>query len=101
MGKDKSVIQEEPIMPSILAYHPTVSVQTADGPYLVTMLLSDWISNSELFSKVRSATGCATWGELVRARINKNKLKSQDIEDISIVKSSNRAELMAGADTPI
>jgi hypothetical protein len=99
--KDKSIIAEDQVMPSILAYHPTISVQTADGPFLVSLLLPDWISNAELFAKIRRATGCKTWGELLSARFHKAKLKSQEIEAITIVKSDRGAQLMAGSDTPI
>ena len=101
VGKDTVINLEVPVMPSILAYHPTISVQTADGPYLVSLLLPDWIPNADLFNKIRRATGCRTWGELLTAKTNKSKLKSQDIEAINVIKSDRDAQLMAGADTPI
>jgi hypothetical protein len=100
-GKDTVINMEVPVMPSILAYHPTISVITDDGPYLVSLLLPDWVTNNELFNKIQRATGCRTWGELLTAKINKSKLKSQDIEALSIIKSDRDAQLMAGADTPI
>ena len=99
--KNTVIVTEKPVMPSILAYHPTISVQTDGGPFLVSLLLPDWISNDELFAKLRRATGCDTWGQLLSARFNKNKLASQEIEAISIVKSNRDGQLMAGFDTPI
>lgn len=99
--KDKVIVTEGPVMPSILAYHATVSVCTDGGPFLVSVMLPDWVSNTELFSKLRRATGCETWGEIVSACFNKSKLKSQNIDAITVVRSDRDAQLMAGSDTPL
>ena len=100
-GKDTIIDKEGPVMPTILAYHPTISVQTDDGPFLVTLLLAEWVTNDQLFGMIRRATGCNTWGELLSAKFNKAKLRQQEIEGITVQKSSASAQLMAGANTPI
>ncbi len=88
-------------MPSILAYHPSISVWTPDGPFIVTFLVSEWVSNDELFKRVRLASGCSTWGELIERGVSKAKLAANGLLGYNAVRSDKDAQLTAGADTPI
>lgn len=88
-------------MPSILAYHPTITVWTPDGPYLVSFLVDDWIPNDELFKRVRAASGCKTWGELIERGVAKQKLSANGLKGYSAIRSDKESQLTAGADTPI
>jgi hypothetical protein len=102
IGKDNNIaLIEGSAMPSILAYHPSITVWTQDGRFLVTLMLSDWMSNDELFDRVRRASGCSTWGELIESGISKSKMIANGILGFNVVRSDIEGQLTAGADTPI